>query len=108
MGLAQLTLGQREEAIATWKECIELAGKTTQPVEFGANSNYNLACAYSLLGRLDEAFAALEAAFGMGESEEVAGLREHALQDPDLANLRQDARWPRLYPEGVPAPDEEE
>lgn len=49
---------------------------------------YNLACSYSLLGKLDEAFAALQRAIALGY-DDVRWLS----RDPDLENLRNDARF---------------
>ena len=44
---------------------------------------YNLACSYSLLGRLDEAVEALRRAIAQGYAD-----FSYLQQDPDLANLR--------------------
>jgi tetratricopeptide (TPR) repeat protein len=55
----------------------------TSPLVF-----YNLACSYSLMNRLDAAFAALERAVKLGYKD-AAWL----VKDPDLSNLRQDARF---------------
>lgn len=52
---------------------------------------YNLACSYSLLGRLDAAFAALERAIKLGYND--VNLLE---RDPDLSRLRSDARFEAL------------
>ena len=49
---------------------------------------YNLACSYSLLGRVDEAYGALENAVSMGYRKMA-----HFLEDPDLARLRDDPRF---------------
>ena len=49
---------------------------------------YNLACSYSLLTRLDDAFDALARAIEFGYAD-----LEHMLQDDDLANMREDARF---------------
>ena len=37
--------------------CVEQAGRTEAPGPDTANANYNLACCYSLAGKLDDAFA---------------------------------------------------
>jgi tetratricopeptide (TPR) repeat protein len=62
---------------------------------FGAPENnvYNIACSYALLGRSDEAFAALSRALAMG-FDDLDALRT----DPDLASLRTDPRFNRLVP----------
>lgn len=49
---------------------------------------YNLACSYSLLGRLDEAFAALADAIKRGYDD-----ARWLAKDPDLENLRRDNRF---------------
>jgi len=53
--------------------------------------HYNLACSHSLLGEVDEAFAALSRAISLGY-DNLSFLR----QDEDLANLKQDRRFGRL------------
>ena len=49
---------------------------------------YNLACSYSLLGRLDEAFSAMKRAVACGYDD-----FEYMLQDQDLARLLADDRF---------------
>ncbi len=56
-----------------------------------ADLHYDLACSYALVGRQDEAFAALERAIALG-FDDPALLDE----DDDLASLRSDPRWARL------------
>ena len=97
IGLAQLLTGKVKEAIPTWKEAIELAKSTSQPEGLGANSHYNMACAYSLDSQLDEAFAHLKKSFDMGLADQVAMLKKHAQGDPDLENMRKDERWKELF-----------
>jgi tetratricopeptide (TPR) repeat protein len=53
--------------------------------------HYNLACSYSLLGEIDEAFAALSRAIDLGYKN-LPLLRE----DKDLANLKRDERFLKL------------
>ncbi len=57
--------------------------------------HYNLACSFSLLGRVDEAIEALERAVGFGY-----GDFGYIQRDPDLANVRSDPRFVSLM-EGV-------
>ena len=52
---------------------------------------YNLACAMSLQKRADEAFEALEQAVAAGFTD-----ADHAMEDPDLANIRGDSRFGTL------------
>ena len=53
--------------------------------------HYNLACSCSLLGRVDEAFLALEQAIALGYHDFT-----HMQRDPDLTNLRQAPRYVAL------------
>jgi hypothetical protein len=52
---------------------------------------YNLACSYSLMNRLDEAFAALQTALRLGYDD-----ARWLSRDPDLKNLRSDSRFQRI------------
>jgi tetratricopeptide (TPR) repeat protein len=52
---------------------------------------YNLACSYSLLKRVDEAFAALAEAVKRGYDD-----ARWLNKDPDLNNLRQDHRFEKI------------
>jgi hypothetical protein len=54
-------------------------------------ARYNLACDYSLLKMLDEAFIELELACLVGYDD-----FDYLAQDPDLANLRQDPRYQQI------------
>lgn len=56
-----------------------------------ASVHYNAACAQSLAGRRDAAFASLERAVAQGFDDV-----ELLAADGDLASLRQDPRWPAL------------
>ncbi|MBN2120577.1 MAG: tetratricopeptide repeat protein [Candidatus Omnitrophica bacterium] len=52
---------------------------------------YNLACSYSLLGRIDEAFSALKKSILLGYED-----FSYILKDKDLENIRRDKRFLRL------------
>jgi tetratricopeptide (TPR) repeat protein len=52
---------------------------------------YNLACSYSLMSHLDEAFAALRKAVHLGYRD-----TKWMTKDPDLENLRKDSRFEAL------------
>jgi|SRR5579862_7741266 len=52
---------------------------------------YNLACSYSLLKHLDEAFAALTHAVKLGYDD-----ARWLIKDPDLNNLREDNRFEKI------------
>jgi Flp pilus assembly protein TadD len=56
-----------------------------------ATAYYNLACSYSLLGALDDAFASLDQAIDLGYSD------YHEMErDPDLAAVRADSRYKHI------------
>jgi tetratricopeptide (TPR) repeat protein len=52
---------------------------------------YNLACSYSLIGELDEAFKSLDQAVKLGYNDV-----QHMSADPDLKNLRSDPRYAEI------------
>jgi uncharacterized Ntn-hydrolase superfamily protein len=83
-GYLKLYAGQHEEAQRVFETLIEL-----QPEE--ASHHYNLACALSLGGKLDEAMAELKLALAKDEK-----LRQAAGQDPDLEALRDRAEFVEL------------
>lgn len=72
------------------EEAIPAHAKAASFPATAATGAYNLACAYSLLGRLDEGFAALEQALAAGFAR-----WDLLAQDADLARLRVDGRWRR-------------
>jgi len=93
-GLAYLGGDPRDPATAVeWLLEAEKTAATLaadqQPVERKAQSAYNLACAASLAGNLDLAFAALERAYA-----EIRPVTDsHISDDRDLENCRKDPRW---------------
>ena len=92
LGFAQLKAKAYEPAVGTWTKVAEIAAKADNP-SAESNAHYNLACALSLLERLDEGFEALKAALEKAPEAQGAELKKHAQEDPDLANLRADPRW---------------
>ncbi|MFH1460658.1 MAG: hypothetical protein ABIG64_09870 [Candidatus Omnitrophota bacterium] len=58
--------------------------------------HYNLACSYSLLGRLEEAFSVLKKAINLGYDD-----FKYMDQDPDLINLRNDERYSKMISDFV-------
>ena len=91
LAIAQMNLKKYDASIATLTKCLDLAAKTDRPGPEGASVQYNLACAYSLSGKLDDAFAALEKAFPAAEWAPTPV--DHAKKDTDLENCRKDPRW---------------
>ncbi len=55
---------------------------------------YNLACSYSLLGQADPAVESMEKALNLGYND-----LDFLMSDPDLKNLRRDARLRQLLRE---------
>ena len=95
-GLAILSPPLRDpERAVSWHLKAEKAAKGL-PEEHRAGSAavsaYNVACAYSLMEKKDEAFAALERSFGYTPGKPPV-TKEHLNKDPDLDNLRGDERW---------------
>jgi hypothetical protein len=94
LGLATLEARKLDVAIGWLTKSEELAGKATEgaPGARNGQSSYNLACAYALAGKPDEAFAALDRSVEKGflKTPENAA---HIRTDPDLESLRKDPRW---------------
>ena len=99
LAYAQLHLGRNEAAVQSYEKAFE-AGIPPGPNSRGI-ANYNLACAYARLGRLDDALDALARS-----ADEGFGQRAAWQQDPDLEPLRSSARYGEIIarlPEGQPA-----
>ena len=84
-------LGQALSRTARHREALEIDLRVARlrprdPVAF-----YNLACSYSNLEDLEEAFNALRRAFELGYKD-----YPHLLRDPDLENVRRDRRFKAL------------
>jgi len=84
LGHAYTRRGEYERGLDIDRRLIRL--RPTDPTVY-----YNLACSFSLLGKLDDAFAALERAASLGYRDV-----KHLLDDPDLVNLRETARFRRF------------
>jgi uncharacterized Ntn-hydrolase superfamily protein len=83
-GYLKLYAGDRDSAERIFEQLVQL-----QPDE--ASHHYNLACAYSLDGKLDAAMAELTLALAQDDK-----LRQSAGQDPDLTALRERADFKAL------------
>jgi tetratricopeptide (TPR) repeat protein len=81
LGDAYTKTGQWEKGLHVDKRLARLCPQN--PLVF-----YNLACSYSVMSRLDEAFAALNKAVKLGYDD-----AKWLTKDPDLENLRQDSRF---------------
>ncbi len=80
LGLARLRAGKPLEAILPLERAVAIGG--------GAANRYNLACAYALVGRAQQALQELEGAVDAGFTDEK--LLE---SDPDLASVRGTPRF---------------
>ncbi len=90
IGVAFLTRRETKDAIRLLECAFETAtGAEPQPFDT-ARIACNLACAYSVHGRVDDAFDTLRRIL---DTPTWAGLREHAQGDEDLKAMRADARW---------------
>jgi len=91
LGMSLLVARKLDEAVVELKKSEEQARAGGLPWWVPC---YNLACAESLAGKLDDAFASLERA--LGAPERVVD-DEHLSSDPDLENMRKDARWEKFW-----------
>ncbi|MCE9593965.1 MAG: hypothetical protein K8S98_07225, partial [Planctomycetes bacterium] len=86
LGHALLLLGENVEGVRAYERSLEL-GMPPGPTTLGV-VNYNLACGYARLGRIEDALGALERAV-----EQRFGTRHEYETDPDLDPLRDQARY---------------
>jgi tetratricopeptide (TPR) repeat protein len=96
LGQAQMLLGKYDDALATYVQCAAVAEKTERPGPAGAAVQYDVACACSRLGRIDDAFAALDKAWARAADWGPPVPDEHLVKDPDLENCRKDPRWAKF------------
>jgi hypothetical protein len=93
---AQMKLRKCDEALATLTKCVDLATKTETSGPSGASVQYDLACCYSLMGRLDDAFAALDKAWARAADWGPPVTDDDLKGDKDLENCRKDPRWAKF------------
>ena len=92
LGNAYTRRGLYEKGLAVDLRLIQLRG--TDSIIW-----YNLACSYSLLNRVEEAFDALRRAMEFGYAD-----MEHLRSDPDLRNLRGSPKYHHLFNSSPPQP----
>lgn len=86
LGLTQLYLSRNEEAVQSYEKAFELG--IPPGANFRGSAWYNLACGYARLGQIDKALDALA-----GSVQEGFAKRDMCDADPDLAPLREHARY---------------
>ncbi len=87
---AESEAGSHEQAVATLKEAEkQLWASPDSPLVVACA--YNMACAYSRLGKKAEAIASLRKAVSLGFSN-----TEHLRKDPDLANIRDEKAYKEI------------
>jgi len=84
-------LGDAYTQAGHWRKGLRVDRRLARLCPGNALVFYNLACSFSLMKRLDDAFAALRKAVRLGYTDV-----EWLGRDPDLENLRHDRRYPRL------------
>jgi tetratricopeptide (TPR) repeat protein len=84
LAMAQFSLKRYEQAIASFEKAVEISKSPT--------AMYNLACAYARLNRKEKAFEWLEKSLATNMAARFANFAA----DPDLENLRGDARFKKL------------
>lgn len=84
-------LGDAYTKTGQWDKGLEIDQKLARLCPANALVFYNLACSFSLMKRVDEAFAALDQAVRLGYDD-----ARWLNRDPDLKNLREDNRFRRI------------
>lgn len=101
-GLAWFRLGYARHMLKDYDRAIAAHRRAANFETGRASALYNLACAYAMKERTDEAFESLEKALDAGFNDKTL-LRE----DSDLAGLRDDRRFARLMSRfDAPLPEE--
>jgi tetratricopeptide (TPR) repeat protein len=84
-------LGDAYTKTGQWEKGLEIDERLAKLCPDNSLVFYNLACSYSLLKQVEEAFAALRQAVKLGYSD-----ARWLTKDPDLDNLRQDNRFEKI------------
>ena len=84
-------LGDAYTKTGQWEKGLEIDQRLARLCPDNPLVFYNLACSYSLLKHLDEAFAALAEAVKLGYDD-----ARWLIKDPDLNNLRSDNRFEKI------------
>jgi tetratricopeptide (TPR) repeat protein len=84
-------LGDAYTKTGQWEKGLQIDERLARLCPDNSLVFYNLACSYSLLKHVEEAFAALRQAVKLGYSD-----TRWLTKDPDLDNLRQDNRFEKI------------
>jgi tetratricopeptide (TPR) repeat protein len=84
-------LGDAYTKTGQWEKGLEIDQRLAKLSPDNPLVFYNLACSYSIMNRVDEAFAALKRAVKLGYDD-----AQWLNKDPDLKNLRSDRRFERI------------
>jgi tetratricopeptide (TPR) repeat protein len=84
-------LGDAYTKTGQWEKGLEIDQRLARLSPNNPLVFYNLACSYSIMNRVDEAFAALKRAVKLGYDD-----AQWLNKDPDLKNLRSDRRFERI------------
>jgi len=84
-------LGDAYTKTGQWEKGLEIDQRLAKLCANNPLVFYNLACSYSLLKHVDEAFAALDQAVKLGYSD-----ARWLTKDPDLDNIRHDSRFEKI------------
>lgn len=91
---ALMALGNGYTKRGDFKKGLEVDLRLSQLRKDDPLVHYNLACSYSLLGLIENAFSSLKAAVGLGYQD-----FDYMRRDPDLENLRKDERFQYIFKE---------
>lgn len=94
-------LGDAYTKTGQWEKGLKIDQRLSRLCPDNSLVFYNLACSYSLLKHLDEAFAALGQAVKLGYND-----ARWLVKDPDLDNLRHDNRFEKIRTGLTKKPDD--
>lgn len=89
---ALLAIGELYTKKGLYEKGLEIDKKLLQLRPDDAAILYNLACSYSLLNRVDDAFSTIKSAIRCGYND-----LDYLMKDDDLTNLRQDNRFQEFF-----------
>ena len=88
---ALMLLGHAYTQLGDYEKGLDIDQRLVRLRPADPTAHYNLACSYSLLRRVEDAFGALKKAVSLGYRDV-----NHMLTDPDMANLRRAPQFGRF------------